>query len=165
MTRLRAIILAVVLGLFGLAFAAVPAHASSITRLCDPNGYCLNQWGGGQLTKAYGGDAANDYIFAIYVGNGIYELLSDVSPGGCLGDYGNNQSDARVGDNDVCPSASSNPGWGTRFQQVTSGCPSGYALYKNIHWTGLYLGFQDSNGSQAYLDTYGGRSCLRQQSG
>ena len=78
--------------------------------------------------------------------------------GRCIGDAYNDPTNPSVSLDDCGFSGSG--GWGTLFTFGSSGCPSGYVWYKNVHWTG-YLGPQDSNtnGSPFYLNQ--GKTCFK----
>jgi hypothetical protein len=141
-----------------VAAPAAPA-GSAFYDQGDPQGFYLNLWNGTVAVDAYGGVTYNDYIQAVSIGGGQFQLVNDVNGGAsCVGDWEGLQGDARAAGDGYCPSTGT-AGWGTIFTLGPS-CGNGYNLYRNNHWT-KYVGFSNSNGSAVYLNT--GGTCLKQQ--
>ena len=149
----------------GLTAAFTPtASAAGPVRQCDPAGYCLNFWNGGEAISAYHGVTANDAIAIQSIpGSGNFQLRDNTHLGSsCVGDYNDSSSNPRAGGGLDCNSTTSGGGggWGTRFQRVPDSlCPAGYYKYWSYHWLG-YVGFSNVNGSPVYLNTTG--TCLKQ---
>jgi hypothetical protein len=163
--RRAAAILAALLPL-GLAVAilglAAPASALTFTAQCDLANGCANFWGGGYAVSVdYGALTGNDNITVVWIyGNHTQFELRDNVHGGCVGDYQGNQSSARAGGGQSCPS-SGTAGWGTVFSTHTGCIFAGYGEYYNQHWR-AFLGWGTANGSGAYLNT--GGHCIQQRS-
>lgn len=111
---------------------------------------CMDSYNnGGPLVKSYApGNTYEDY-YTVDLGNGTVQVVNGQN-GECVGDYGNNPSDARVGNNLRCPSQG-NAGWGTVFTFPISGCPGDGAKLRNNRWGGYMMGAV-ANGSQWYLN-------------
>lgn len=161
MIRRSIIVLALSAGLLPGMAAAPAAHAAAFTEQCDQSGFCMNTWNGGPLIKSWHGTTANNNIAVQWINAARtqFELRTNVA-GGCVGDYGGRQGDARAASEDSCPS-SGHADWGTVFTVDHSVCPAGWAGYKNQHWGGyIYIG--SGNGAQVYLN--GSVDCLHQVS-
>lgn len=116
--------------------------------VCEPGGsnpqFCLNEWNGDGLVKAYTGQVTNDN-FRINCGSQNCNIQNE-NDGLYIGDYQNNQGDAKAG-------MVNYGGWGTAFFEVSqNGC--GYPTFqlKNVHWN-AWLAFSLFDGAQAYLNT------------
>ena len=136
--------------------AATAAHAAPAgTAFYDQHnsdGYYWNNWNGFGTLATYGGVTFNDDIEIQWIGNGQFQL-ADLAYDGCIGDSGNSQYSALAVGGLSCPS-SGIAGWGTRFIQVSAGCPAGYFLYKNVHWN-AYADLENGNDNDVYLNTAG----------
>jgi hypothetical protein len=123
-----------------------PAHASGRTEICDSiiGGYCLNAWNGGPLVKAYTSGVQSDYFQVNPLGGGLYDI-EDMNTGTYVGDYNNNQYDAKAG-------LVGYGGWGYRFQELGCEGITGGVTFVNVHWGGR-LSASDSDGAQFYLNT------------
>jgi hypothetical protein len=164
LSRLRgqaAAVLAATALALGVAAAVAPAAPAGVafTQQCDTANVCGNFWGGGFAVAAYHGTTYNNWITIKSIGGGDFELL-DMLHGGCIGDLGGSQYSARAGGGQDCPS-SGHAAWGSVFRPAYNICGSGYAAYYNPHNRG-YLGWNEANGSPAYLNTAG--KCLQQRS-
>jgi len=171
-TRRRRSILAA-LGLLGLLLclttAASPARAAPVSHAAPagtifytqhtPDGGYMNFWGGGDIVKDYNGVTYNDDIEIQWIGHNQFQLADLVHPGSCVGDYGNNQNDARAAGGNQCPSTGAG-GWGTIFTQSSEGCPAGYFIYRSNHWGGG-IWVTDDNGDVVIFNS-GGGDCLTQ---
>ncbi|HSW80179.1 MAG TPA: hypothetical protein VLG47_05370, partial [Candidatus Saccharimonadales bacterium] len=159
LTRLKKIRLGIAskASVAGLALAMpviLMAGSASAASWCNYNslnghGYCMSTQGG-RVTACDdpSGNHGGGSCFTPYID---FSLRSAGSPGvseisadnytGCVGDYGNDSSNAST-DLERCPSAG-NAGWGTK--QLASSCSnplgSGYQFY-NVHWT-AFVGPQD----------------------
>lgn len=151
-------LLAIVLGTVGIN--ALSASAAATPELCvgtvnglviNPFAPCADAYGnGGSLIKSYQPGATWENVQMQSLGNGQWQLY-DVNTGLCLGDNGNSQTDAKIGDTDLCPTSGS-AGWGTVFRFFTqAGCGSGPGALFNNHWQGDITG-SVTNGSQWYLN-------------
>ncbi|HSW80180.1 MAG TPA: hypothetical protein VLG47_05375 [Candidatus Saccharimonadales bacterium] len=108
---------------------------------------CDYQFGGGCSTSI----GAESWGLWATSQSGVSEMIND-NWGNCIGDLGNASGNASAG-LDVCPTASSNPGWGTRL--LASNCSNpigaGFQLY-DIHWNG-FIGPQAwGNNQKEYLN-------------
>jgi hypothetical protein len=157
--------------LAGLLAAAAPARAATTAAHVtakpavifydqgDPQGYYLNLWNGGPAVNAYHGVTYNDFIQAVSIGGGQFELVNGTNGGAsCVGDWAGEQGNARASGDSFCPT-SGTAGWGTIFTLGPS-CGGGFNLYRNNHWS-AYIGFGNGNGDAVYLNT--GGTCLSQQ--
>jgi hypothetical protein len=142
---LLALALLVTLGV-APALTATPALASGMYEICDGimDGYCINAWNGGPFVKAYTSGVTNDYFQVNSLGNGLYDI-EDMNTGTYVGDYNNDQYDARAG-------LVGYGGWGYRFYK--NGCEgiTGGMSFWNVHWNNT-LSAPDSDGAQFYLNT------------
>lgn len=156
----RLVMVAVTIMLAALGFGAYAAHASTTPELCvgtangttlNPTAPCADAYNnGGSLIKSYQPGATWEDIQMQSIGNGEWQLY-DVNTGLCLGDNGNSQFDAKVGDTDLCPTSGS-AGWGTIFHFYSqSGCATGTGVLFDNHWSGDMTGLV-TNGSQWYLN-------------
>jgi hypothetical protein len=82
----------------------------------------------------------------------------DQNKGTCVGDNGNNPSDAKASNNQQCPTSGTD-GWGTLFQIEGDSCPNGGFGLHNVHWNG-YLNGGAANGSQWFLNNGSPNGCL-----
>jgi hypothetical protein len=123
-----------------------------------PTSPCFNAWNGGELVKSFSPGTTNEE-FELYniVGTGNWQIY-DATSGECVGDYQNNQYDAKAGDLERCPSYG-NAGWGTVLQYVNPNgqCAYGGDYYDN-HWGG-YINANATSGSQFYLNNKGTIYC------
>jgi hypothetical protein len=162
--------IAIVLGTIATGwFSMSPASASPTPELCvgtaqgtiiNPIAPCADAYNnGGSLIKSYQPGATWENVQMQSIGNGNWQLY-DANTGLCLGDNGNNQFDAKIGDTDLCPT-SGNAGWGTIFSFFSeSGCSTGTGALYDHHWNGDITGFT-TNGSQWYLNATSGTGlCL-----
>jgi len=130
--------------------------------MTSTNSKCINAWGGGPFVKLYtgqGGGANSDFTSLGLSGHIVLQFTGNSGwAGRCIGDAYNDPNVPSVSLDDCGFSGSG--GWGTLFTFGSSGCPSGYVWYRNVHWTG-YLGPQDSNtnGSPFYLNQ--GKTCFK----
>jgi len=130
--------------------------------MTSTNSKCINAWGGGPFVKLYtgqGGGANSDFTSLGLSGHIVLQFTGNSGwAGRCIGDAYNDPDNPSVSLDDCGFSGSG--GWGTLFTFGSSGCPSGYVWYQNVHWTG-YLGPQDSNtnGSPFYLNQ--GKTCFK----
>jgi hypothetical protein len=134
--------------------------------MTSTNSKCINAWSGGPFVKLYtgqGGGANSDFTPSGPVsGHIILEFTGNSGwAGTCIGDAYNDPGNASVS-LDSCGFSGGSGGWGTLFDSGSSGCPSGYVWYRNVHWGGTYLGPQDSNtnGSPFYLNKPG-KTCFK----
>ena len=117
---------------------------------------CINAWSGGPLIKQYNGgqNTANNNFTLSQQSPTVYYALRFDGNSNCIGDYQNDQNDAKAG-LVSCGTGGTGEGWGANFTTGTSGCPNGESWFHNVHWNG-YLGPADgSNGSQFYLNKPG----------
>lgn len=127
----------------GSAYAAAPQH------YCVNGTECLNAWNGGPAVKQNTLSAPNS-SFTI-IDNGGYkniEYQGSGYTGWCVGDYGNNSSNASTGLVGGC--GTSNVGWGANFTLRDCGA-TGYEFY-NVHWGG-WLAPSGGVGSEFYLNS------------
>jgi len=130
--------------------------------MTSTNSKCINAWGGGPFVKLYtgqGGGANSDFTSLGLSGHIVLQFTGNSGwAGRCIGDAYNDPRNPSVSLDDCGFSGSG--GWGTLFTFGSSGCPSGYVWYQNVHWTG-YLGPQDpnTNGSPFYLNR--GKTCFK----
>ena len=125
-----------------------------MTEYCDgiTGGYCFNAWGGGPFVKAYTPGVQNDWFQVNSLGGGLYDI-EDMNTGTYIGDYNNNQYDARAG-------LVSYGGWGYRFQELGCEGITGGFTFQNLHWTNGRLTAGDSDGSQFYLNDTNSNQCF-----
>lgn len=143
--------------------AAPPASALTFTQQCTPGGQCMNFWGGGYDIRVWGGTSSDNAIQIQGLPGGKFQLRDNVH-GGCVGDYGGSQTNARLGGGQGCNSTSTGTGgaWGTVFYGA-GGCGGDYSLYESNHWR-AYIGWSiGGNGTQVYANT-GIGDCLLQES-
>ena len=145
----------------GVATAA-PAHADVWTGqfAYDTSPWSLiNAWGGGPWVNVYKGGtptSTNDNFSFFQQSPTVYYSLKFIGGGAwngrCIGDANNDPGDARAS-LDACGTGGIGEGWGVNFTTGTSGCPSGWRWFRNVHWPG-YLGPADGavNGSHFYLN-------------
>lgn len=158
----------------GLAAFAAPAMASGAVPLANngqeicayyvnslginvPESPCMDAYNnGGALVKSYGPGNTYEDFQLVSIGNGNYQIQY-IPNGTCVGDNGNNPSDAKAADNLRCPSIG-NAGWGTIYHYVNP-CQGGGGNLYNTHWAG-YLDGGVANGTQWYLNNQGSQKCL-----
>jgi hypothetical protein len=166
---ITALAVCAVLG-FGLKVA--PPAAAQPVEQCDDSGECLNLWNGGPYVNTYGGDVGNSAVSIEYIdgrcdkgdtttancpysgvpaGLLIFQLLNNVEPGNCIGDFNGSSTDARVGGFDACnnPGSGSGGSYGTVFFMGGGSCPPGAGglvpvQYWSAHWPGGKLAYPGS---------------------
>lgn len=145
----------VALGLAVIAPTAANAGTGHEWCMTASNSKCINAWSGGPFVKLYtgqGGGANSDFTVVQVSGHVVLEFTGNSGwAGTCIGDAYNDPTNPSTS-LDNCGFSGSG-GWGTLFDSGSSGCPSGYSWFKNVHWS-HYLGPQDSNtnGSPFYLN-------------
>jgi len=137
----------------GLAFVTTSGTAYA-TQWCAATGTaCLNAWGGGPEVNVYSPGAAKNNFNLIP--NGVYYNLqfagSGTYHGWCVGDYGDNSTDARAGMVGGC--GTSNIGWGGNYYaDPCTGVNGGAGEYfNNYHWA-AFLGPYAGVGTAFYLN-------------
>lgn len=159
-TALTGILAAALTGLAAVPVIAVAPASAATAEQCAYDGQCLNFWGGGYDVRTWGGSSYDNAVQVQWISAGKFQLRDNVH-GGCVGDYGGSQYDAKLGGGQSCPS-SGTAAWGTVFYEA-GGCGGGYSLYESQHW-GAYIGWAPGggNGSQVYANTGTDAVCLLQ---
>ena len=161
------ILLSAVFAALGLAvIAPTAANAGTGNEWCmtATNSKCINAWSGGPFVKLYtgqGGGANSDFtVIQPVSGHLVLEFTGNSGwAGTCIGDA-HNDSTMSTTSLDNCGFSGSG-GWGTLFDTGSSGCPSGYSWFRNVHW-GRYLGPQDSNtNGSPFLLTNSSPTCYK----
>jgi hypothetical protein len=136
-------VLAAVFFLLTGAFTLVPAtaaHAIAGDQFCWLNQDCLNAWSGGPAVKVNTENSPHDKFTVINAaGGGGYFNIEYVGTGSytehCIGDYGNNPSDAKTGLVGGC--GTTGIGWGGNFTSRTCGSGNSAGLeFYDVHWGG-----------------------------
>jgi len=130
------------------------AYAQNVTgdQFCF-NNFCLNAWNGGPYVNEFTQGVANNYFTVISnqpaTGYVNLEFTGSRSPYefGCIGDFGNSQTDARAG---LSPCGGGNVPWGGNF--TATHCPGGLA-FKNVHWNGWLAPASAGDGTPYYLNS------------
>ena len=150
-TLLAACLLAIAFGSFltgnSASAATGPALCAGTSEL-----YCLNAWNGGPYVNVYPRGAANDNFgfFPTSGGNWVIQFFgSGQYYGDCVGDYNNNQYDARAGLWSNCTKGQG--AWGVAFKLFTN-CPNNEFAFKNNHWGGWLAPANFNNGDPFYLN-------------
>jgi hypothetical protein len=146
MKRIPVRIAIIILSLLAFTAAGTSiAQASTYDQICDSANFCANAWNGGPSIATYGNDVINDAFQINSLGNGVYDIESQIT-GLYIGDNNNNPGDAKA-------SEIGYNGWGTYYTKDTSSCLAGSFALKNRHWGG-YLGGASFNGSRWYLNNF-----------
>ena len=162
-----------VAAVLGIGLRVAPPAAAQPLEQCDDHGDCLNLWNGGPYVNTYGGGSGNDAVSIQYIdgrcdsgdtttancpysgvpaGLLIFQLLNNVEPGNCIGDFNGSSTDARVGGFDACNNPKSGTGgsYGTVFfWEPSNSCPPGAGglqpvQYWSFHWPGGGLAYPGS---------------------